>query len=102
MTVTIKDKAPLTVPDRVRRRAGLKDGDKVEFRVSDGVINIVPKLTSATDEYTPAPRSRIDAELDNAAKGPFHGPFKTADEAIAHMKGELKRRTPRTKTKRAR
>jgi bifunctional DNA-binding transcriptional regulator/antitoxin component of YhaV-PrlF toxin-antitoxin module len=38
----------------VRRRAGIKTGDRVEFKVSGGVINIVPKLPSADDEYTPA------------------------------------------------
>jgi bifunctional DNA-binding transcriptional regulator/antitoxin component of YhaV-PrlF toxin-antitoxin module len=32
MTVTLKDKTPLTVPDKVRRRAGFKPGDQVEFR----------------------------------------------------------------------
>ncbi|MGA2723820.1 MAG: AbrB/MazE/SpoVT family DNA-binding domain-containing protein [Bryobacteraceae bacterium] len=34
MTVTVRNKTPLTVPDQVRRRAGFKPGDKVEFRVS--------------------------------------------------------------------
>lgn len=43
MTVIVKSKAPLTVPDQVRRRAGFKPGDHVEFRVSRGVVTILPK-----------------------------------------------------------
>jgi hypothetical protein len=44
------------------------------------------------DEYTPAERRIIDAQLDEAEKGPLHGPFNTADQAIAHIKGEFKKR----------
>ncbi|MGH9430943.1 MAG: AbrB/MazE/SpoVT family DNA-binding domain-containing protein [Terriglobia bacterium] len=92
MTVTVKDKTPLTIPDAVRRRAGLKHGQKVEFKVSGGVINIIPKLPSADDEYTPAQRRVIDARLRRASKGPYYGPFKSADEAIAFLHKEVKRR----------
>jgi len=34
MTVTVKNKTPLVVPVRVRRVAGSKTGDRVEFKVS--------------------------------------------------------------------
>jgi AbrB family looped-hinge helix DNA binding protein len=44
MTVTVKDKTPLVVPPAVRRRAGLKSGDQLEFEVSAGVITIRPKV----------------------------------------------------------
>jgi bifunctional DNA-binding transcriptional regulator/antitoxin component of YhaV-PrlF toxin-antitoxin module len=43
MTVIVKSKSPLTVPDRVRRRAGFKPGDHVEFKVSRGVVTILTK-----------------------------------------------------------
>ena len=45
MTVTVIDKTPLTVPDQVRRKAGFKPGDKVEFKVSGGMVTILPKAT---------------------------------------------------------
>jgi bifunctional DNA-binding transcriptional regulator/antitoxin component of YhaV-PrlF toxin-antitoxin module len=104
MTVAVKNnnKTPLVVPSAVRRKAGFKSGQELEFKVSGGVITIVPKLSNAGDEYTPEQRRRIDAELDEAAKGPFHGPFETADEMIAHIKGELKARAAVKKPKRAR
>lgn len=104
MTVAVKNnnKTPLVVPSAVRRRAGFKSGQELEFKASGGVITIVPKLPSADDEYTPVERRAVDAELDEAEKGPFHGPFNSAEEAIAHMKGELKRRAASKKSKRAR
>ncbi len=66
--------------------------------MSGGVINIVPKLPVADDEYTPAQRRVIDARLQQARKGPYHGPFATADEAIAFVRKEVK---GRKRTKRA-
>jgi len=61
MTVIVKSKDELVVPRSVRRRAGIKSGDQVEFRVSGGIINIIPELPTADDEYTPARRRAIDA-----------------------------------------
>ncbi len=53
MTVTIKNKTPLVVQPAIRRQAGLTAGEQVEFRASDGVITITPKLPAADGEYTP-------------------------------------------------
>jgi bifunctional DNA-binding transcriptional regulator/antitoxin component of YhaV-PrlF toxin-antitoxin module len=47
MTAVVKDKVPLTVPDKVRRRAGFKAGDRVEFRVSRGLVTILSKDSGA-------------------------------------------------------
>ena len=65
MTVAVKNdnKTPLVVPPAVRRRARFKSGQELEFRVSGGVITIVPKLPAADDEYTPEQRRAIDAQL---------------------------------------
>jgi AbrB family looped-hinge helix DNA binding protein len=96
MTVTVKNKAPLVVPSAVRRRAGLKSGDKLEFKVSGGIITILPKLPAADDEYTPAQRRIIDRGitkgLEDIKKGRVHGPFENAEEAIAHLKAHARRR----------
>src|SRR6266699_2371856 len=102
MTTVVKTKTGLTVPVDVQHKAGFKAGDVVEFKVSGGVITILPKAPNADDEYTPEQRRIIDAELDEAEKGPSYGPFDTADQAIAHMKSELKKRAALKKSKRAR
>jgi bifunctional DNA-binding transcriptional regulator/antitoxin component of YhaV-PrlF toxin-antitoxin module len=77
MTATAKNKTDLVVPPSLRRRAGIKPGDRLEFKVSGGIINIIPKLPSADDEYTPEQRRIIDAQLDEAENGPLYGPFNT-------------------------
>lgn len=68
MTVIVKNntKALLVVPPAVRRKAGHRNGEDLEFRVSDGVITILPKLPTADDEYTPRQRRSIDARLSKA------------------------------------
>jgi bifunctional DNA-binding transcriptional regulator/antitoxin component of YhaV-PrlF toxin-antitoxin module len=86
MTVIVKDKKQLAVPPSVRRRAGIKVGDRLEFKVSGGIINIIPKLPSAHEEYTRAQRRVIDAQLKEAAKGPYYGPFESADSAIKFLR----------------
>ena len=95
MTVVVTSKSELIVPRSVRRRAGIKTGDRVEFKVSGGGINIVPKLPSADDEYTPAQRRVIDARLklslDGVKKGHTAGPFNTAAEMVASLKRDLRK-----------
>jgi hypothetical protein len=54
------------------------------------------KLPNADDEYTQAQRRIIDARLDESEgdlkKGRTAGPFNSAAEMVAHLKGELKKR----------
>jgi bifunctional DNA-binding transcriptional regulator/antitoxin component of YhaV-PrlF toxin-antitoxin module len=108
MTVTVKNKSkiPLVVPPSVRRRAGHRNGQDLEFRVSGGVITILPKLPAADDEYTPAQRGIIDARLAEGLAdikaGRTFGPFNSAGEMIAHMKTQLKKRVAAPKANRSR
>lgn len=105
MTVIVKDKTPLIVPPIVRWRAGFKGGDELEIRVSSGVITILPKLPPGDDEYTPAERRAIDGGIAKGLKdirqGRMHGPFMTADEAVAYLKTyaeQRRKKAPRRKT----
>lgn len=67
MTVTLKNKKPIVVPDAVRRKAGLRTGDQIEFKVSGRVINIVPKSQSG-DEFT---SERVMKIIEEAKKNPM-------------------------------
>jgi bifunctional DNA-binding transcriptional regulator/antitoxin component of YhaV-PrlF toxin-antitoxin module len=104
MTVTVKNKKPLVVPPAVRRRAGLKSGQEIEFRVSGSVITILPKSPAADDEDTPEQRRIIDARLNKADEdikaGRVHGPFSTHREFITSLHKEAKKLNGR-KTKRS-
>ena len=92
MGVIVPTKSELVVPRSVRRRAGLKSGQRVEFRVAGGVISIVPELPVADAEYTPAQRRVVDDRLRQARKGPYHGPFASPDEAISFLRKEVRKR----------
>jgi len=94
MTITVANETDLVVPQSVRRQAGIKSGDRLEFRVSGGIINIIPELPSADADYTPTQRAEIDARLTAARKGPYHGPFETADDAIRFLGKEIRTRRP--------
>jgi hypothetical protein len=76
----------------VQRRARIKTGDRLEFKVSGGVITIIPKLPLADNEYTPKQRRIIDARLAEARRGPYYGPFENADEAIKFLRKEIRSR----------
>ena len=90
MMVTVNDNAELIVPRSIRREAGIKPGDRVEFRVADGVIRIVPEA-APPDEYLPSQRQAIELELADAQQGAFHGPFDSAEDMISHLQARIKR-----------
>jgi AbrB family looped-hinge helix DNA binding protein len=106
MTVTVQNKADLIIPHSARRRAGIKAGDRLEFKVSGRVITILPKSPGISHEFTPEQRRIIDARLaeseEDLKKGRTFGPFETADEMIASMKQQLKQRALDRKVKRSR
>ncbi len=77
MTVTLKKKTPLVVPDRVRREAGFKTGDRLEFKVSRGAVTILPKPSvpsDSDDTLTPAEAKivrRGEAQLKRGESKPW-------------------------------
>jgi hypothetical protein len=108
MTVAVKNnnKMPLVVPPAVRRKARFKSGQELEFRVSAGVITIVPRMPDKDGEYTPQQRRAIDTRvaegLADIKAGRTFGPFNSAGEMIAHMERRLSKRTSAKKTNRLR
>jgi len=66
MTVILKDKKPIIVPDAVRRKAGLRGGDEIEFKVSGRAITIIPKESSSADY----PMETITRILNEAKERP--------------------------------
>ena len=79
-------------PSPIRRKARFKGGDEREFKAASGAIATSRKLPIPGDEHTPAQRRIIDARLAEARKGPYHGPFETAEEAIRFIRKEIRKR----------
>jgi bifunctional DNA-binding transcriptional regulator/antitoxin component of YhaV-PrlF toxin-antitoxin module len=104
MPLPRKDKAPIVVPPSIRRRAGFKPSDKLEFKASGGVITITAKPETADDEYTPAQRRVIDAGiregLEQFKRGEVFGPFDSASEMMASIEAEIKKRRVAKRKKR--
>jgi antitoxin component of MazEF toxin-antitoxin module len=92
MTLPVKNNAPVIIPPAALRRAGFKDGQELEVRAAGGVITILPKLPDADDEYTADQRRVVDSRLAEARKGPWHGPFDTAEEAVSFIEAEVRKR----------
>jgi hypothetical protein len=90
-------------PRSVRPAAGHKNDEDLEFRVSGGVITILPKLPTADDEYTPGQRRKIDARLAKAdadiKAGRVSNAFSDHGEFIASLHKEAGKFSTR-KTKR--
>ncbi|WP_321472385.1 AbrB/MazE/SpoVT family DNA-binding domain-containing protein [uncultured Paludibaculum sp.] len=75
--VRIKEKFQVTLPVELRTRSGLAVGDFLEVSMEQGgVITLTPK--SLVDRH-------IAEGLADLEAGRVHGPYESADEAIAAL-----------------
>ncbi|PYP82668.1 MAG: hypothetical protein DMF61_25735 [Blastocatellia bacterium AA13] len=91
--VRVKTKGQVTLPSTLREKAGLNVGDLLEAKLEKGKITLAPK--TLVDR-------RIDEALTDIRKGRTYGPFDSADEMVASLKGQLKHRAKAKAAKRAR
>jgi AbrB family looped-hinge helix DNA binding protein len=112
--VKVQHKGQVTIPSRLRKQAGIAEGDIVEATFQRGHIVLTPKIVidrasfpNADGEYTPEQRRVINARLAKADEevksGRTFGPFNNADDMIASIERELKKRAAgRKKAKQSR
>ena len=86
--VTIKNKFQIVIPQSIRERVRLDIGDLLEAGIENGKITFTPK--SVIDRH-------IAVGLQDLAEGRTHGPYRTADEAIAALEAKAAKRTKRSK-----
>ncbi len=79
--VTVKNKYQVTLPVRLRERAGLRVGDLLEAKIERGKITLTPK--SVVDR-------RIDEGIEDIRAGRFIGPFSTAKEAMKALRAKAR------------
>jgi AbrB family looped-hinge helix DNA binding protein len=100
--VTVKNKFQVVIPRSVRNQIGVSVGDLLDARAERGRIVLKPKVVVDRDEYTPAQRRRIDAQLAKSLaehkEGKSFGPFKTHQE----MADFLHRQAKKSRTRAAR
>ena len=91
MPTAVRSNAEIVVPSSVRRKAGIKAGEQVEFIVSGRVINIIPKLPYADDTFTPEETTQIL----KARRGMREGEYLTLDQLehdLAHKRPARRRK----------
>ena len=85
--VTVKNKFQIVIPQHVRELAHVEIGDLLEASVEDGKITFTPK--SLVDKH-------LAEGLEDLRKGRTHGPYDSAEAAIAALetraKGQVKKR----------
>jgi AbrB family looped-hinge helix DNA binding protein len=89
--VRVKQKFQVTIPDDVRKQAGLEVGDFLEASTKGNVITLKPK--TVVDRH-PEIDARLREALEDAKAGRTYGPFNSAKEMIS----DLHRRTRVAKT----
>lgn len=104
--IRVKTKFQVTLPDSVRKQAGISVGDFLETKVERGRIMLVPKAIVDRDEYTHGQRRVIDARLskslEDIKKGRSYGPFHTADDMIEFLHSQVRKsKAPKSKATRS-
>jgi AbrB family looped-hinge helix DNA binding protein len=100
MTVSLKPKTEITVPKSIRRRAGIKPGDRVEFKVSDRTITIVPKLTPDEIEDEQEIRDpKIRAAIRKSHEEFLAGKRRPAERLLAELKRMKSKKPTRSSDK---
>lgn len=100
MAVTLKPKTEIMVPKSIRRKAGIKPGDQLEFSVSGRVINITPKLSPdelQDEQEISDPKVREHIRKSNADY--WAGRSRPAQDFLAELRAED--RKPRKKRPRS-
>jgi AbrB family looped-hinge helix DNA binding protein len=94
MTVTLKPKTEITVPKSIRRKAGIKPGDRVEFSVSGRVINIIPKLSpDELQDDRDVRNPKIRAAIRKSHQEFLAGKSRPAEEFFASRASRTKKRS---------
>ena len=97
MTNIVKNS--IRIPAVIQRRAGIATGDLVEIKATRGRITIVTRAEPLpVDEYTLGQRKAIDAQLEQAAQGPFHGPFTTGTEIGTYLRKFKREQSSKSKS----
>jgi AbrB family looped-hinge helix DNA binding protein len=90
--VRVKQKFQVTIPDDVRKQAGLEVGDFLEATAKGNVIMLKPK---AVVDRHPEIDARLHEALEDIKAGRVYGPFNSAKEMIS----DLHKRTREAKTR---
>lgn len=84
--VRVQKKGQVTLPVRLRAKAGIAEGDLLEAKLERGKISLTPK--ALVDR-------QIAESMEDYRKGRFYGPFHAYEEFAASIKTHLKQKQKR-------
>jgi AbrB family looped-hinge helix DNA binding protein len=82
--IKVREKYQVTLPARVRRKAGIAVGDLLEATVTRTRITLTPKRLLDLE---------LARALEDLKKGRVHGPFRSARQAVRSLRGARRRST---------
>ena len=82
--VKVQKRGQITLPVRLRLKAGIAEGDALEAKLERGKITLSP--AAAFDR-------QVAESLEDYRKGRFYGPFDTHEAFTVSIKANLKKRT---------
>ena len=80
--VKVKEKFQVTLPARVREKAGLTVGDLLEVKVKGKKITLVPKAVIDRDLIG----ERLAEAEEDIKKGRVYGPFRSVKEMVRSLR----------------
>ena len=89
-TVRLKANHQVTLPPAIVEEVGLKEGDLLDAKIERGKITLTPK--SRLDQ-------RIAESMVDYEAGRSYGPFDTAEDLIASLERNVKKRATRKPTR---
>ena len=96
-TITrVGPKHQVTIPKDVVRDAGIDVGDYLEVKVKGNLVTMMPKKLISKDQawfYTPEWQAKEKEADEDIAKGNLDGPFDSAKELTAYLRGLRKKRS---------
>lgn len=84
--VRVKQKFQVTIPDDIRRQAGLEVGDLLEASAKNNVITLRPKVVDRHPEID----ARLHEGLADIKAGRVYGPFDSAEELVSDLRRRAK------------
>jgi AbrB family looped-hinge helix DNA binding protein len=106
--VKLQKKGQLTIPNHMRERIGVAEGDYIQVASCGSKIILEPAQVvtrTAAEELSSAQKRQLDARLAEGLAdikaGGVHGPFATAKEASAYIERVVGERRASRKIKRS-
>jgi AbrB family looped-hinge helix DNA binding protein len=104
--VKLNKKGQLTIPQHMREKVGLAEGDSIHIELASHSSKIMLQPAqvgprTAAEELTPARKRKLDARLAkglaDVKAGRVHGPFATPQDTVDFLRAEVKKAGPKRK-----